>query len=240
MSSVNAQIDGEVLGDEYPGPAPGQSPLEVILALDISGSMGFGGKMGALLNAILMLIPALRDAAARFEVQMLISVLTFGDEAKWHGKPGIPVEDFEWKEDLKATGRSTVMGKVFRKMAKRLTVESIGCSAKPPVIILITDGHGNDDVDGGMRVLLDSPWGGQSVRMAVCIGADCDRARLEKFVGESGTIIDIKHPAELAQKLILNSIAAINQSVHGAKGKPAADVPDEPVSDDNDQHLFPA
>ena len=55
--------------------------------------------------------------------------------------------------------------------------------ALPPVLVLLSDGQPTDDFSGGLKELLDLPWGKKAVRVAIAIGKDCDREVLQKFIG---------------------------------------------------------
>ena len=65
---------------------------------------------------------------------------------------------------------------------KQLRMPPMPERALPPVLALLSDGQPTDDFDGGLKELLDLPWGKKAVRMAIAIGQDCDREILQKFI----------------------------------------------------------
>jgi len=48
--------------------------------------------------------------------------------------------------------------------------------------VLLSDGRPTDDFSGGLRALLQLPWGKRAVRLAIAIGSDADPAPLRAFI----------------------------------------------------------
>lgn len=51
------------------------------------------------------------------------------------------------------------------------------------MLVLISDGQPTDDYLGGLRTLMEQPWGMKAVRMAIAIGEDADHEALQRFIG---------------------------------------------------------
>ena len=144
--------------------------------------MGIDGKIQALNNAIREAIPHMQQVAAENpNAQVLVRAVAFANGARWHLSQPVPISDFRWK-DLKSGG-VTDMGKALALVADQLDPEIMPTRALPPVLVLISDGQPTDDFDGGLKALMDQPWGKKAVRIAIAIGEDADHSVLQKFIG---------------------------------------------------------
>ena len=71
-----------------PGGEMATRPLHFIWICDCSGSMGQGGKIEALNNAIREVIPHIRGVADENpNAEILIRAIKFSDGAQWHISP---------------------------------------------------------------------------------------------------------------------------------------------------------
>ena len=77
----------------------------------------------------------------------------------------------------------TDMGTALRVVADQLQIPPMTDRALPPVLVLISDGQPTDDFEGGLKALMDLPWGKKAVRIAIGIGKDADPDVLQKFIG---------------------------------------------------------
>ena len=84
-----------------------------------------------------------------------------------------------------ALSAGTDMGMALRMMADELKMPPMSDRALPPVLVLVTDGQPTDDFSGGLKALIDQPWGKKAVRIAIAIGKDADVGVLQKFIGHS-------------------------------------------------------
>jgi uncharacterized protein YegL len=154
--------------------------LHLVIAVDCSGSMQ-GDKIASLNHAMRTAIPAMQEAAGENpETDVVVRVLCFADGAHWHLGP-ISVDSFEW-QDLTADG-TTDMGHALQLIADQLTPANLPGRQLPPVIVLISDGQPTDNFDGGLKALLNSPYGSKSLRVAIAIGSDADVNVLQRFIG---------------------------------------------------------
>jgi uncharacterized protein YegL len=157
--------------------------LHFIWIADCSGSMA-GDKIQQLNFAIKEAIPDMREVAdGNPNAQVLVRAVKFSSGAQWHISQPTEVRDFKWP-DLVADG-VTDMGQAMRLVADALKVSAIGDRGLPPVLVLLSDGQPTDDFTGGLKALMNEPWGKKAMRIAITIGADADPEPLQKFIGHS-------------------------------------------------------
>jgi uncharacterized protein YegL len=165
-----------------PGGELATRPLHFIWMADCSGSMDVDGKIQSLNTAIKEAIPNMQSVADENpNAQVLVRAVKFSSGAQWHVSQPTEVADFRW-EDLKAEG-VTDMGKALSMVAEQLRIPPMVERALPPVLVLISDGQPTDDYAGGLKALMDQPWGRKAVRIAIAIGEDADTEVLQKFIG---------------------------------------------------------
>jgi uncharacterized protein YegL len=154
-------------------------PLPVYLLLDVSGSMG-GVKINNLNEATDEMIRTMADEE-KMEVEILISVITFGNDADVH-LPATSASQVEWS-NLNASGM-TAMGAALIKAKEMIEDKEITPSrAYRPTIVLVSDGQPNDT--GWERAMDDFINTGRSKkcdRMAMAIGSDADENVLKRFI----------------------------------------------------------
>lgn len=156
-------------------------PLPVVLLLDVSSSMS-GDSINQLNAAVKEMISDFAGAEKN-EVEILVSIITFGSEVLLH-TPYTSAKDIEWK-DLQVSG-ATPMGTAF-KMAKAMIEdkETTPSRAYRPTIILVSDGEPNDDWQQPLRALVNEGRSQKCDRMAMAIGSSASNSVLNEFV--SGT-----------------------------------------------------
>ena len=142
-----------------------------------------GGKKIESLNfAIRNSLPYLKEAAAENpNAEVLVSAVKFSSGASWHVSNAVQVEQFDWV-DLEANG-VTDMGNALQLVAEQLDTENMPQRALPPFLVLISGSKPTDNVDVGLRALMDQPWGRKAVRVAVAVGNDADLTVLQRFIG---------------------------------------------------------
>ena len=167
---------------KLPGGALARRPLHFIWMADCSGSMGHGGKIQSLNNAIREALPHMQQAAAENpNAEVMVRAVKFSNGASWHVARPVPVDQFRW-DDLEADG-VTDMGQALQLVAAQLDPAVMPQRALPPVLVLISDGKPTDDVSTGLRALMHQPWGTKAVRIAIAIGDDADLSVLQRFIG---------------------------------------------------------
>lgn len=166
--------------NEYGAEKISGRPLEFIWILDTSGSMA-GDKIQSLNYAIRECIPEMRRVAGENpNAEIFIRALTFSSGVNWHTAKRTDINDFNWS-DVSAGGL-TSMGAALSEVANALDVNKMADRGLPPVLVLISDGEPTDDFQTGLTKLLNTPWGGKAVKIAIAIGDDADLGVLRKFI----------------------------------------------------------
>jgi uncharacterized protein YegL len=211
-----------IIMNKRPGGELASRPLHFIWIADSSGSMEQDGKIQALNTAIREAIPHMRKVADdNPNAQVLVRAVKFSDGAQWHISQPTPVADFAW-QDVSAGGE-TDMGKAFALVAEQLKMPPMSDRALPPVLVLISDGQPTDDVDAGLKALLEQPWGKKAVRIAIAIGQDADRDVLQKFIGNS----ELKPLAANSPEALVKYIKWASTAVLKSASSPAAQGTDQ-------------
>lgn len=168
----------------FPDVQLSRRPLHFIYVCDCSGSMQASGKMQALNQAIRQSLPEMVQVSQQNpEAQIMVRVLSFSDQARWHLGTPTPVDQVlpQWR-DLEAGGL-TAMGEAMEQLAAVLRTPPMDQRALPPVLVLISDGAPTDDFLDGLRTLMAEPWAAKAVRLAIAIGHDADLEVLQQFIG---------------------------------------------------------
>ncbi|MGK0290451.1 MAG: hypothetical protein ACI86H_001910 [bacterium] len=181
-------------------------PLPVYLILDVSTTMGEvvdtrnvrrtgktffkdgknweiveGGtsKMDELNEAVQKMLDSFKDEE-KMEVEILVSIITFGDNATLHLAP-TKASNIKW-ENIKADGE-TALGSAL-KMAKNMIEdkEITPSRAYRPTIILISDGQPNDSWEQPLENFITQGRSSKCDRMAMAIGHDADENVLKRFI----------------------------------------------------------
>ncbi|MBN1955055.1 MAG: VWA domain-containing protein [Anaerolineae bacterium] len=204
-----------------PGGELATRPLHFIWIADCSGSMAVDGKIQALNYAIRNAIPDMRSVADdNPNAEVLVRAIKFSNGAQWHISQPTVVADFEWT-DLTADG-VTDMGKALEMVAEQLRIPPMTDRALPPVLVLISDGQPTDDFEGGLRELMDQPWGKKAVRIAIAIGEDADHDVLQKFIGHA----EIKPLQANNSEALVNYIKWVSTAVLKSASSPASQSAD--------------
>lgn len=208
-----------------PGGPISNRPLRFYWVLDVSGSMR-GAKIRALNHAVREALPAMRRAAAdNANASVEVRVMTFGSGVRWLTPTPVPLGSFSWS-DIGIDGL-TDMGAAMRALAVDLSLANMPDRALPPVIVLVSDGQPTDDFDGGLRALMDEPWGSKAARLAVAIG-EADREVLHRFIGDPAIeVFTAKNPQDLIAYVRWAStevLQAVSVST-GDRGAPTTSAP---------------
>lgn len=156
--------------------------LHFIWMLDCSGSMT-GEKIQSLNYAIRNALPGIIDIAEKNkDIEIFMRIIKFSDGAQWLTEKPVELDKFIWS-DLQ-TGGITDLGAALDMVNEELSKLDKKTNL-PPVIILVTDGQPTDNYEEGLRKLLSSEIGSQSVRIAIAIGEDVDNDILQDFIGNN-------------------------------------------------------
>jgi uncharacterized protein YegL len=205
--------------NKRPGGELATRPLHFIWICDCSGSMAVDAKIQSLNTAIREAIPHMQGVADENpNAEVLVRALKFSSGAQWHISQPTPVADFKWA-DLTANG-ATDMGKALSMVAEQLAMPPMTERALPPVLVLISDGQPTDDFAGGLKKLLDLPWGKKAVRIAIAIGEDADLDVLQKFIGHP----EIKPLQANNSEALVNYIRWVSTAVLKSASSPASQM----------------
>ena len=153
-------------------------PLPICLLLDVSGSMS-GEKIDNLNYAVSEMLRTFAEEE-KMETEILVSVITFGNEVKLH-MPPTKASLVEWKK-ITADG-NTPMGTAF-KMAKALIEdkEMTPSRAWRPTIVLVSDGGPTDSWQSPLEDFINNGRSAKCDRMAMAIGSGADEKMLQRFI----------------------------------------------------------
>jgi uncharacterized protein YegL len=210
-----------------PGGEMTTRPLHFFWIADCSGSMK-GAKIQTLNFAIKDALPEMKRVADENpNAEVLVRALKFSNGAAWHVTNATKIEDFKW-EDLEADGL-TDMGAALRMVAAELKMPPMSERALPPVLVMISDGQPTDDFNGGLKALMDEPWGKKAVRIAVAIGEDAAQEVLQKFIGTT----DIKPLAANNPEALVKHIKWVSTAVLKSASSPASTTKDAATAGGN-------
>ena len=194
-----------------PGGELSNRPLHFFWIVDCSGSMS-GEKIESLNNAIKEALPAMRaEADKNPNAQVYVRTIKFSNGAEWIDPQPEKLEDFRWF-DLSADG-VTDMGRALSMVADELKGPLMKQRALPPVLVLISDGQPTDDFNGGLNKLVNTPWGGKAVRIAIAVGTDADKDVLQKFIGRHASefkVLEANNPQALVKYIKWVSTAVLS------------------------------
>ena len=175
--------------------------------IDTSGSMN-GEKIGAVNAGMEDTILDIREIT-NSDAQVKIAVLEFSTGTKWQTPQPIDIESFVWNR-LEATGL-TDLGEACLKLNEKLSKNAFmkdGAGNYAPAIILISDGNPTDNYEKGLEALYHNNWFKQAIRVAFAVGSDVRVDMLEKFTGNSDTVIPIHNKSQLRKIIRFVSVRA--------------------------------
>lgn len=203
-----------------PGGGVARRPLHLVVMADCSGGMA-GQKMQALNYAVAAMLPQLVEwEDEQLQARVLVRVLGFATEPRWHVAEPTPVAALRWKPLHAVEHGWTNMGPAFRTVAEVLSPGRLERQALRPAILLVTDGLPTDPpggFDAGLDALLAQPAGRAALRLAIAIGARASSPYLERFIGDPAVpVLVADRTDEIADRLIVASIAMTRMSEGGA------------------------
>ena len=186
-------------------------PLPVVLLLDVSTSMQ-GNSINQLNAAVKEMISDFA-AAEKNEIEILVSIITFGAEVLLH-TPYTSAKDIEW-QDMTVSGM-TPMGTAF-SMAKAMIEdkETTPSRAYRPTIVLVSDGAPNDVWQQPLRELVNEGRSQKCDRMAMAIGSDASNSVLNEFIsGTENKVFTAQDSSQIQEffKFVTMSVTTRTQS----------------------------
>lgn len=197
-----------------------QKQLNIFFVVDSSGSMRAEGRMQAVNDAFLKMVPALRQVQldCKSEFELYIAIMTFDETARWIVAP-TPILEYI-HEEIECSQWVTYYSRAFRALGEKLTQsEYMAHTGKisQPYIMFMTDGEPTekDDYQPELDKLLENGWFNIAQRFAVLIGRDtihssAARAAVEKFVSnETEGIINAADAAAIAAEVQAKTIITV-------------------------------
>jgi uncharacterized protein YegL len=220
-----------------PGGQMSGRPLHFIWITDCSRSMR-GDKIQSLNTAIRESIPEMRKVAqSNPHANVLVRAIKFSSGASWHMPNAAMIERFQWN-DLVADG-VTDLGRALLLVTSEMKMPPMDPRGLPPVLVLITDGYPTDNVDKGLKALLNEPWGRKAVRIGIGIGADADYDIIKHFINnpeiaplQANNVEHLVSYIRWASTAVLQSASAPAVTSDASSGQHAGpNIPAPPPSD---------
>lgn len=171
-------------------------PLPVVLLLDVSLSMG-GTPITELNNAVETMIAEFADNQTN-EIEILLSVITFGAEVKLH-LPYTVANQVTWSS-LQVSG-ATPMGTAFAMTKAMIEDKNVTPSrAYRPTLVLVSDGGPTDEWQGHLISLINEGRSQKCDRLAMAIGTSADNQVLNKFIeGTEHTVFQAEDASKIKE-----------------------------------------
>ena len=173
-----------------------QRPLDIIYAIDISGSME-GAKIQSVNNAMHELEHMLKEEAQKNPTaQVNVRVMTFGDvAARWHvGRTEI--EQFRY-QDINDVEGCTPFGAALNVLCDAVDNSKMPKRGLKPIIVLLSDGMPTDTWEPNLDRLLKLPWGNKALKIAIAIGKDADKSVLSRFTTDDNLVLEANNTTDL-------------------------------------------
>ena len=188
--------------------------LHLLFVIDNSGSME-GEKIGAVNNAIrdiVTIMPEIQEDTS--DATIMISALTFSDDAKWVYSEPKTADDFKWK-DIRTDG-GTNLSLAYSKLSKFLCKKSSGgqmpdIGGVAPIIVLMSDGMPTSyDWEDKLKELKKKGWFNVALKYALAIQIDTQEANdvLSKFTGNPETVLKVYTAEALRQVIKVIAVTA--------------------------------
>ena len=176
--------------------------LQIIFLADTSGSMGVNGRIQALNQAAVTVLPELREESNNNpQADVHFQVLEFGTGARWMTADPKPMSEFgqSWEWTDLESGGVTDFGAALDLLTEALQPEILGPYNYPPVLVLLSDGAPTDDWESALARFNASPFGkrpGRTVRAALNV-VDGDKEVLARFTGNIETVVEVTNPTQM-------------------------------------------
>lgn len=195
--------------------------LHLFYLLDTSASMGEGGKIAALNDAMRAVLPQLlseMQKPERAHAEMFLRIIDFSTGAHWHLETPTKIEDYQDWPPLQASG-TTDLGEALTLLTEALE-NTLPRRALPPCVLLMSDGQPTDDYYSGIEKLKALPIYNKIVKIAIACGSDCDTSVLKEFTGNMELVLEASNRDQF-----INMIrwASTSITTSASEGVPQAD-----------------
>ena len=176
---------------------------------------------GAEHRAGAMLPHLLRWEREQLQAQLLVRILGFATEPRWHVPEPTPVAELNarWRDLEYVRWGWTNMGPAFEAVGEVLEPGRLETRALRPAILLVTDGLPTDPPGGferGLAALTRHAAGRLSLRLAVAIGRDANSEPLDRFRSRDAPVLVAETIDVIVDRLVAASIAVSRMSEAGA------------------------
>lgn len=206
-------------------------PLPVIILADTSGSMSVDGKIEALNRGLKEMISSL-SSESRVRAEIQVEMIAFGGNSAEVILDLTPAHQIKGIRDLVAEGM-TPLGSALTIANELIEDKSrIPSRAYKPVVVLVSDGHPNDDWEGPFETFVKGERTAKATRFAMAIGSDADMDTLSRFANDPEAPVFLAENARDIHRFfraVTMSVSARSQSV-----KPNQSTPLEIPADDED------
>ena len=196
-------------------------PLPVILLADVSGSMAADGKIDALNGAVSEMLAAFAEEEHE-RAEIHLAVVTFGGKAALHVAL-TPANDVRWAP-MQAYGRTPLGAALDIATDLIEDRDRVPSRSYRPTVLLVSDGHPNDEWEGSLQRLLTSGRAAKAERFALGIGADADHDMLRRFLSNPEGRVFEAHEGREIQKFFRWVTMSVTSRSRSAEPNRAADV----------------
>lgn len=195
--------------------------LHLFYLLDTSASMGEGGKIAALNDAMRAVLPQLMSEMQKPErahAEMFLRIIDFSTGAHWHLETPTKIEDYQDWPPLEASG-TTDLGESLTLLTEALE-NTLPRRALPPCVLLMSDGQPTDDYFSGIEKLKALPIYNKIVKIAIACGSDCDTSVLKEFTGNMELVLEASNRDQFISMI---RWASTSITTSASEGVPQAD-----------------
>jgi uncharacterized protein YegL len=193
-------------------------PLPVLILADTSGSMKENGKIEALNQSLRDMVKSFSEES-RLRAEIHLGVITFGGTAQAH-LPLTPAHQIQGIQEFVANGMTPLGGALTIACELIEDRDLIPSRAYRPILVLVSDGHPNDEWEGPFRALLGSERAQKANRVAMAIGNDADKDMLEAFCNDTeAPLFHANNAAEIIRFFRAVTMSVVSHSRSTAPGQ---------------------
>ena len=184
--------------------------LPIIFLIETSG--GMNGVWIGVVNHVMAETIAKMQSIDCSNTQLKITVLEYGDDAKWVYSGLNDIKSVAW-EELQAGG-SCRLDNAFNKLNEELNSTNgfMQFDMFPPVIIVIALREPIDDAYSAIELLKINPWYQKALKAAITIGEDMS-AIAHEFVQSKKGVIEVESANALEKAIPFLTLEAIKVSL---------------------------
>ena len=191
--------------DIDPGVSEGRRALNMIVVVDVSGSMA-GERIASVNNALENVFGELKRSSGSLDAAIKVAILEFSASAKWKMNTPIPVEDLVFTELTTTpyiTNYATAFNALNEKLSRKAFMDPNLTDYFAPLILFVTDGEPTDteEYPQALRALRKNGWFNEGLKYAIAVGKDAKSERVSNVLAEFTGDKDNVRYAEQGSKL---------------------------------------